>query len=133
MPWYAKARRTCSDCPKTFIGGPAARYCPQCRWEHPGRPAQKYIWTPERDAILLERYRSQGRRRGTRRQSTSERRGGSHGPGDPWVFNDEDLVRFIQENPLEFRLDKVDQLWFMDLITAGGLMRRALQAARGAA
>lgn len=72
-----------------------------------------------------------GRRRGTRRTGQGGRPGGHHtGPADPWVFHDEDLLRYIKEHPMEFRLDKVDQLWFMDLISAGGLVRRALEAAR---
>jgi hypothetical protein len=47
-----------------------------------------------------------------------------------WKATDERLLRFIVENPLAFRLDKCDQVWFMDLITGGGLLRKALRAAR---
>ena len=45
---------------------------------------------------------------------------------DAWAVTDADLVRFITEHPLAFRLDKVNQTWFMDLITSGGLLRKAL-------
>ncbi len=44
-------------------------------------------------------------------------------------MTDADLLRFIETHPLAFRLDKVDQVWFMDLITNGRLIRRALAAA----
>jgi len=69
-----------------------------------------------------------GRRRGTRRSAAGGRplEGGA-GPADAWYFTDEDLLRFVREHPTAFRLDKVDQVWFMDLITSGGLIRRALQ------
>lgn len=33
-----------------------------------------------------------------------------------WVFHPAAVVRFMRENPTGFRLDKVDQLWFMDLV-----------------
>jgi len=64
-----------------------------------------------------------GRRRGTRRNV------GPHGggPHDPWVFSDAGLLAFIQAHPTDFRLDKVDQLWFMDLLLDGGLVARALK------
>jgi hypothetical protein len=243
-----KRRRPCEDCGRPHIAGPYARWGLCCRWKHRGPPPtkKKYVWTPERDAIVRERYDSKvrgradeigqalggwpgwvvkkraatlglsmpwpadrrdwtpeevrfleehagnrlthwiakrlkrsetsvvlklkrmkisrrwregytlrelelcfgtdhhvierwiregllvGRRRGTRRQGPGGRGpGGGYAPADPWVFEDEDLVRFIQGNPMAFRLDKVDQLWFMDLITAGGIMRRALQAVIG--
>jgi len=68
-----------------------------------------------------------GRRRGTERNGTGGRDGG---PADAWVFTDEDLVTFIRNHPMAFELRKVDQLWFMDLLLAGGLIQRALEAAR---
>lgn len=49
-----------------------------------------------------------------------------------WKATDEQILKFIVENPTSFRLDKVDQVWFMDLITSGGLIRGALRAARAA-
>lgn len=73
-----------------------------------------------------------GRRRGTNRKGNEGRPLGiGEGPADPWYFTDADLVRFITEHPLAFRLDKVDQVWFMDLLTAGGIMKRALEAVKG--
>ncbi|MGE3152102.1 MAG: hypothetical protein AB7G48_11010 [Nitrospiraceae bacterium] len=44
-------------------------------------------------------------------------------------MTDADLLRFITEHPLAFQLRKVDQFWFMDLVTNGGLVRKALQTA----
>ncbi len=65
-----------------------------------------------------------GRRRGTDRQGPGGRANGvGQGPADPWVFTDADLIRFIREHPTAFRLDKVDQVWFMDLVIGGGLLR----------
>ncbi len=225
-----KRRVRCQDCRQPFLAGAYARWGPCCRWKHRGRRAKKYVWTPDRDQVVRDRYdgrvrrradeigralgwpawavkkraaalglthppadrrewtaqeeeflrehagsqlthwiakqlgrgessvvlklrrmkisrrfrelelcfgvdhhsidrwiqdgRLVGRRRGTRR-SGSGGRGGA--PADAWYFTDEDLVRFIRGNPMAFRLDKVDQLWFMDLITSGGLIRRALQ------
>lgn len=243
MTWYPKSERPCQDCRTPFVGGPPARYCPACRWKHRGRKAEKYVWTPERDQVLRERYdgRVKGRaaelarlvgwptwvikkRAATlglcyaadRRDWTAEetaflwehgghrhthwiakqlgrsetsvvlkfkrlqisrrvrdgytlreltlcfgtdhhvierwvregklvssragrpaagahelatvRRRGTNRPRDAWAVSDADLLRFIQAHPLTFRLDKVDQVWFLDLITNGGLMRRALAA-----
>ena len=45
--------------------------------------------------------------------------------GDPYVFAAADITAFVLENPSLFRLDRVDQLWFM------GLMREASGVARG--
>ena len=56
---------------------------------------------------------------------------GTARPHDTWRVEDEDILRFIEAHPMAFRLDKVDQVWFLDLLTAGGVMRRALAAARG--
>jgi len=60
----------------------------------------------------------------------SVRRRGSNHDRDPWSVSDADLLRFITEHPLAFRLDKVEQTWFMDLITSGGLLRKALASER---
>lgn len=235
MPtYYPKARKPCMDCGRKFIGGPPARWCRDCRWKHRGRRAKKYVWTPERDQVLQERYdgkvkgraaevaraigwprwsitrraaalglcypvdrkdwtpteerflwnhagrrltrwiarqlgRSEssvvlklkrmkisrrfregytlrdlelcfgcdhhpidrwiakgwltGRRRGTRRSAAP----GNKGPHDPWVFTDASLLRFIQAHPLAFRLDKVDQVWFLDLLLDGAVIKRAIE------
>jgi hypothetical protein len=69
-----------------------------------------------------------GRRRGTRRVGNGGRPlGKGEGPADPWCFTDADLLRFITTWPMEFRLDKVDQLWFLDLLLAGGVVRKAIR------
>lgn len=54
------------------------------------------------------------------------KRGTAHAH-DPWQATDSQVLRFIREHPLEFDLRKVDQTWFMDLITNGGLIRDALK------
>jgi len=48
----------------------------------------------------------------------------------PWAVADAAILEFIRDYPLAFRLDKVDQVWFMDLITSGGLIARALSDER---
>jgi len=68
-----------------------------------------------------------GRRRGTRRNGNGGR---GQGPADPWVFSDEAILRFIKEHSMAFRLDKVDQFWFMDLVLGGRLVERALTKER---
>lgn len=242
MSAQAQMKHQCLECGKGFLGGPTAKRCRRCRADrHTERmrlfwaTRKKYIWTPERDQILREKYDGRikgradevarqlgwpslaikrhaselglshpstrqdwtpqeeaflmehagsrhvywmakklkrgltsivlklkrmkisrrwregytlrelelcfgidhhgidkwiregkliGRRRGTKRQGP----GGAGGaPADPWVFTDADILRFIEAYPLAFRLDKVDQFWFMDLLTGGGLIRRALK------
>jgi hypothetical protein len=49
--------------------------------------------------------------RGTKR---TERQG-----GDTYLIREKDVRRFILERPTEIDLRKVDQLWFLDLITNG--------------
>ena len=39
--------------------------------------------------------------------------------GDSYVIQEKDIRRFILEHPTEIDLRKVDQLWFLDLITNG--------------
>ncbi len=62
-------------------------------------------------------------------RSPGIRRRGTERPRDAWAVSDADLLRFIEAHPLAFRLDKVEPVWFLDLITSGGLIRRALKAA----
>lgn len=50
--------------------------------------------------------------------------------GDTYDVRESDILAFIQSHPMAFRLDKVDQVWFLDLMLAGGLIRRAMKAAR---
>ena len=54
-------------------------------------------------------------------------RGTARGPlqnGDTYVIQEKDIRRFILEHPTDVDLRKVDQLWFLDLITKG-LVRAA--------
>lgn len=51
-------------------------------------------------------------------------------PHPTWWVKDEDILAFIQGHPMAFRLDKVDQFWFMDLILDGGLVQKALAGER---
>ncbi len=54
-------------------------------------------------------------------------RGTARGPrqnGDSYVIQEKDVRRFILEHPTDIDLRKVDQLWFLDLIT-NGLVRAA--------
>jgi hypothetical protein len=71
------------------------------------------------DHHVIERWVREGkleiRKRGTERER------------DAWLVTDAQILRFIQNHPLAFRLDKVDQVWFLDLVLAGGLIRRALR------
>lgn len=69
---------------------------------------------------LIERWVREGKLRIRRR--------GTDRPIDAWCASDADLLAFIRDHPMEFRLDKVDQFWFMDLILSGGLVRQALAA-----
>jgi hypothetical protein len=220
---------TCSDCKKEF-SAKYARYCPDCRWRHRGKPA-KYIWTVERDQYMREHYDPKIRGRaqeiagrfgwqkwvithraarlglaadwGRKPWSADEEQflinaaGSRHihwiakqlgrsdasialkmkhleirsavregytlrelelcfgtdhhvierwvregklkidkrgtertHTGDIWAVTDTAILEFISAYPLTFRLDKVDQTWFMDLITNGALIRKALEAAR---
>jgi hypothetical protein len=49
---------------------------------------------------------------------------GPHQNGDTYVIQEKDVRRFILQHPTEIDLRKVDQLWFLDLIT-NGLVRAA--------
>jgi hypothetical protein len=54
-------------------------------------------------------------------------RGTARGPqqnGDSYLIQERDVRRFILEHPTDIDLRKVDQLWFLDLIT-NGLVRAA--------
>ena len=70
------------------------------------------------DHHVIERWVREGR--------LAPRRRGTDRPRDAWYVTDADLLTFIRDHPLAFRLDKVEQTWFMDLITSGGLIRKAL-------
>lgn len=226
---HPQITRTCEDCGKDYLCSRRSRWCKHCRWRHRGRfgKPKKYVWTPERDAIIRKDYdgRIKGRaaqvaqrlswptwvikkragllglcypadhRNWTKKEesfltwhaghrtvnwmSTQLKRslssitlklkrmkisrairngymlrdleacfGIDHHQIDHWVekgwlkvrtlskgvkgskwqVKEDQILTFIQEHPTTFRLDKVDQLWFMDLITDGGLVKRALQS-----
>jgi len=74
------------------------------------------------DHRVIERWVGSGKLRGRRRFENG-------GPTDAWYFTDEDLLRLIEEPPADFLLARVDQVWFLDLLRAGGVFRRALAAA----
>lgn len=66
-----------------------------------------------------------GKRRGTARQGTGGRPLGiGAGPADAWQFTDGDVRRFVQAHPMAFRLDKVDQLWFLGLVFGAHLLQQ---------
>jgi hypothetical protein len=49
-------------------------------------------------------------------------RGTARGPqqnGDSYLIQEKDVRRFILEHPTDIDLRKVDQLWFLDLLTNG--------------
>jgi len=57
----------------------------------------------------------------------SKFRGTARGPqqnGDSYLIQEKDVRRFILQHPTEIDLRKVDQLWFLDLVT-NGLVRAA--------
>ena len=62
---------------------------------------------------VLARIRD-GRLRATHRRT--ERTEAQH--GDSWLITEEAVVAFIKRNPYDLDLRKVDQLWFLDLVTA---------------
>ena len=47
---------------------------------------------------------------------------------DPWQATDAQVLRFIERHPEEIDLRKVDQIWFLDIVTNGGLISKALEA-----
>ena len=53
-------------------------------------------------------------------------------PRDTWYVTEQQILTFLQHHPMAFRLDKVDQRWFMDLVLDGGLIRQALASAKAA-
>lgn len=68
------------------------------------------------DRHCIGRWISKGylkaRPRGTERTETQG--------GDVWLIRHRDVRQFIAEHPMEFDLRKVDQLWFIDLLTNKG-------------
>lgn len=227
-----RTTRPCSDCGRPFTAGPYAQWGRCCRWKHRGRRAVS-IWTPERDAIIRERYDSRVRGRAAaigrsigvpdwRVKRRAAELGLTHPRGawrtwtadevrfleenlgrrhvhwiqtklgrslasvvlkikhlhlsrrvreglslceleealgldhrkiaalvdagklrathrgaerERWMFTDADVREFVRTNPTAFRLDRVDQLWFLDLVFDGriGSAERPGRAERTAA
>ena len=73
----------------------------------------------------IERWIKEGKLHARQRKT-----GRTNKQGDLWAVSDAEILEFITTHPMAFRLDKIDQFWFMDLITNGGLLKKALEAAR---
>jgi hypothetical protein len=43
----------------------------------------------------------------------------SEHPRERWIFTNRDVLAFLRRHPTAFRLDRVDQLWFLDLVFNG--------------
>lgn len=61
-------------------------------------------------AYWISRGMLRAQRRGTARTDLQG--------GDMWIIREQDVWNFIRDNPNEFELRKVDQVWFMDLVIA---------------
>jgi hypothetical protein len=59
------------------------------------------------DHRLIHRWVREGRLK-------AKRVGAVH--GESWIFTDADVLAFLKNNPSAFRLDRVDQLWFLDRV-----------------
>lgn len=59
---HPKITHVCKDCREDFIGHVGAKYCQRCMPKHRGKAIwdgrRKYEWTPERDQILRDHYKS---------------------------------------------------------------------------
>jgi len=71
------------------------------------------------DHRMIERWAREGKLAVRKRDYVT----GAH-RSRPWAVSHRAVREFVVNHPLEFRLDRVDQLWFMDLIL-GGLLPRA--------
>ena len=45
--------------------------------------------------------------------------------GGMWFVTQSAVLRFVRTHPMAFRLDKVDQVWFLDLVLGGNLLDRS--------
>jgi hypothetical protein len=70
------------------------------------------------DHHVIERWVREGKLRIERLGTAREGK-----QGDIWRVDEQEVIRFVREHPTAFRLDKVDQVWFMDLVVGGGLLR----------
>jgi hypothetical protein len=64
------------------------------------------------DSHAVTRWIKNNQLRGQRRETARTESQG----GDMYLIHENDVRRFCRENPMEFDLRKVDQVWFMDLI-----------------
>ena len=53
---------------------------------------------------------------------------GTSRTNDAWAVTDDALLRFIEHHPMAFRLQSVDQLWFLDLLFDNRIIQRAITA-----
>ena len=60
------------------------------------------------DHNVIGRWIKSGKLKATRRKTFKQH--------DPYDISDGAIMDFVREHPMEFRLDKVDQEWFMKLV-----------------
>lgn len=77
------------------------------------------------DSHVIARWIKQGKLWAKKRETARTELQG----GDMYLIHENDVRRFIRENPAEFDLRKVDQPWFMDLILAPHASARVERAA----
>jgi hypothetical protein len=53
---------------------------------------------------------------------------GTH-PRDRWMFTERDVLAFLRSHPTAYRLARVDQLWFLDLVFGGRIGDETTRAA----
>lgn len=70
------------------------------------------------DHRVIERWVREGKLEVEKRGYLTDR--------DAWAVTDAALLRFIAEHPMAFELRRVEQVWFMDLILSGGIIKKAL-------
>jgi hypothetical protein len=73
------------------------------------------------DHHVIERWVREGK-------LTVKRRNPDAAERSPWYVTDRDVLAFIRQHPLDFRLDKVDQHWFLDLVLGTSFLGKAAVA-----
>lgn len=68
--------------------------------------------------MTVQRWVREGRIKGQRVASGTSEPGVFH---DRWQFSDAQVLKFLREHPTQYRLDRVDQTWFLDLVFGGRL------------
>lgn len=69
------------------------------------------------DLHVISRWIAEGKLRAHRRGADAKDLEAMAAPQQiPWHIRQEDVLRFVVRHPMAFRLDKVDQRWFMDLV-----------------